>query len=810
MTSFNCSRTRARVMLPLAIVAALAAACGEPIGPKTGALVVQVAGLPAGASAAVTATGPDGVARAITATDTLTDLPPGDYAIAAQGVTTRGSVYTASPTATTARVVAGPTAAQAAVAYALTTGSLTIEAIGLGAGARATFIVSGNALSYTVAAGDTLAGLPAGRYTVAAMPVTTPADSWAPEALGQEVEVVVSPVPARATVRFALTTGRIALGVRDLPAALGAAVTVTGPNNYSHKIDGAATITGLVPGRYTIAAAGGMVSGEAWIGQPASQQVDVVAGSQPAMANVRFMPRPPLDLAVAGVTVVQAVQRADNSVPLVADRPAMLRVFAQASEPNAVRPRVRVRWYVDGALRETLTLDAPNGAVPTERNDAELFSSWNATIPAALMRPGASVLVDVDPAAEIRESDETNNVYPATAALPLDVRAVPPLRIRFVPIAMTTAGTTGGVAPDNVGRFLDMTLRVMPVGSVEPTVSEPFLTSAAALQPNDGNGAWGQILSELRAARAAESATDTWYGVVRAPYTSGVAGMGYIGHPAAMGWDYLPSGSNVTAHELGHTWGRFHAPCGSVAGADSQYPYVGGFTGHWGLDLVSLRLRGKFSTDLMGYCNDPWISDYTWSGVLAFREARGRSETSAGSAGSVVSAGGEQPGLLVWGRVTAAGETILEPAFAVRARPALPARAGAIRVRGLAADGTELLSLAFDPTPVGEGGGGSFAFVVPMDEAQQARLATLRLTGPRGERRASARASRAEAVAERTPGGGRRVRWDAAAHPAALIRDPATGRVLGVARGGVARLPNRGRLELTLSDGVRSRVVRID
>ena len=99
-------------------------------------------------------------------------------------------------------------------------------------------------------------------------------------------------------------------------------------------------------------------------------------------------------------------------------------------------------------------------------------------------------------------------------------------------------------------------------------------------------------------------------------------GYGYVPGRAAVGWDKLPSASGVAAHELGHNFGRSHAPCGGVASPDPNYPYAGGVTGQWGYDLVAGTLKPPTNTDLMGYCGNTWISDYTYMGVHEPARAR--------------------------------------------------------------------------------------------------------------------------------------------------------------------------------------------
>ncbi|HYD55021.1 MAG TPA: hypothetical protein VEA99_20460, partial [Gemmatimonadaceae bacterium] len=250
-------------------------------------------------------------------------------------------------------------------------------------------------------------------------------------------------------------------------------------------------------------------------------------------------------------------------------------------------------------------------------------------------------------------------------------------------------------------------------------------------------------------------------------------------------------------------WGRLHTPCGGPAGVDPQFPNPFGFTGVVGWDAASGALRDATRPDIMGYCGDPWVSDYTYLGVMNFRA--GPNALAAAAAAAPM-----QPCLLVWGRVTASGEVVLEPAFEITARPSLPTRAGGTVVRGQAHDGVELFSLSFDAHTVADRAGAdrAFAFAVPLDAARRERLASIVTAhGAREGRTSSPRvASRARTAptAARVDARRARLRWDAASHPAALVRDVATGRILGIARGGDAVVPTTGAVHLELSDGIRT------
>jgi hypothetical protein len=210
----------------------------------------------------------------------------------------------------------------------------------------------------------------------------------------------------------------------------------------------------------------------------------------------------------------------------------------------------------------------------------------------------------------------------------------------------------------------------------------------------------------------------------------------------------------------------------------------------------------------MGYCDNEWISDYTYEGVLAWREAQ-PDVVGADFAGAM------QPCLLVWGRIEQ-GQTILEPAFQVVTLPSLPARSGGYSIEGRDAAGGRVFQLSFEPEQVADDptGGRHFAFAVPLQPDRAARLDAIRLSVP-GRSPVSVRAAAGAAapVDLRTTraGPGRiSLRWNATVHPMVMVRDPASGQVLSFARGGAAEIATeRTDLEVQLSNGILGRSVRV-
>lgn len=221
--------------------------------------------------------------------------------------------------------------------------------------------------------------------------------------------------------------------------------------------------------------------------------------------------------------------------------------------------------------------------------------------------------------------------------------------------------------------------------------------------------------------------------------------------------------------------------------------------------MLAQALQPPSSSDLMGYCDSKWISDYTYSAVLDYL---GTPSTLVMSAGDEV-----QPSLLVWGQID--DEQIrFEPSFQVSTRPRLPSGPGPYSIEARASDGSALFGLSFSPDQIADlpGNRQSFVFAIPMSAATAGRISTLRLTGRGREAVLGAAPPAGSApVLERVSGGRVRLRWNAQANPMVMVRDADTGEILSLARGGDVEVSTAmNKLELILSDGVRSRVQQVN
>jgi hypothetical protein len=690
------------------------------------------------------------------------------------------------------------------------TGSLAVAVTGLPAGTVGAVTVTGpGGYRHSLGASEVLPGLVPGSYAVKAEAVTGIGESYEPAQALQSIMVEAAATPVSAEVAYGIVGASLLVTITGLPPDAPAAVTVSGPGGYQRALAATATLSGLAAGVYTVAAASVSPSPTSYDPTPATQSVNLATrGSGSAGVSYTQAAAAGFNLRIDGMYLTQSVQTYGGAVPLVQNRDAYLRVFVTANETNLATPQVRVTFYHDGVQTSQLTLDPPGLSVPLSPDEASLSASWNVPVPKALIRPNLSILAVVDPGNAVTESDETDNSFPTTGTpLALDVRATSAFSVELVPILQSANGRQGNVTDANKDGYLAAAMRLHPLAAFDAHVHPTYQTSRPAVDKDNANGAWTDILADLDLVRKAEGGSRYYYGVINAAYASGVAGVGFLSGRAAIGWDQHGA-DLVAAHEWGHNWGRMHAPCNNAPNADTKYPYAGGTIGVYGFDVAAQSLKPRTWGDIMGYCTDEWISDYTYTAVLNFRMAQADI--------SPVFSQAMQPCLLGWGRIEQ-GQPVLEPSFQVITRPSLPERSGPYTLEGRSADGTRLFHLDFAPEQVADDPRAAerFAFAVPLPVDGAPRLAAVRVIAPGGAATslrpsAAARTGMPGIEIARTAPDRIALRWDASAHPMAMVRDPVTGQVLSLARGGHAEVTSdRRALDVQLSDGLGGRTVRV-
>ncbi len=440
-------------------------------------------------------------------------------------------------------------------------------------------------------------------------------------------------------------------------------------------------------------------------------------------------------------SLTQAVQSHAYPVPLVAGRRALLRVFVLAtSRTTAVIPPIRARFFIDG--REVYVGDIPAGSrpIPTELQQRNLSLSGNLEVPGSAVQPGLEVVIEVDPDRTLASGILRTNRIPAAGRMTIDVREVPPMDITLIPFLWTGSTDTTivdivhAMAADPEGHeLLGDTRMMLPISELAVTAHAPVRTS---------NTKSRELLQKTEAIRTIEGGAGYYLGMI--DDIDGGAGRGYISGRSSIA---EPIASTI-AHEFGHNFSLYHAPCGGAGGTDPSYPHPDGIIGAWGYDFRINAVVSRLALDFMSYCEFDWASDYHFTNALRFRIYD--EERRTGASGDA---------LFVWGGVNADGEPYLDPAFVVEAPPSLPESPGDHRVTARTADGDVLFSFSFAMPDVADGdGSSSFAFAIPAQANWAGNLASVTLTGPGG-------------IATLDRGTNR---------PMAILRDQRTGRIRGI------------------------------
>jgi len=466
-----------------------------------------------------------------------------------------------------------------------------------------------------------------------------------------------------------------------------------------------------------------------------------------------------------------------ENLRLVAGKKALLRIHLVAT-PSALSLSQPLAGavYQGSTFVGNLSFTCPN-SIPTTTVQGDLSTTCNATLPGNWVAPGLRVELRADPNNQVAETDEGDNAL----TLSPSVGAGTALHLTVVPVVHQ------GQAP-SIPNFAQTLWRIWPLQSIASETRAPY-TFSGTLGPSDGH-AWSQLLDELRILRQTDGSGRYYYGFVRVSYTSGIAGIGYIGYPVAVGWDYSQSAPAVMAHELGHNFGRNHAPCGTDG--DSSYPYPDGKIGAWGYDLASGALKDPNQYyDLMSYCDPQWVSDYNYEAVQSFLENNPPSPQSL-----------PEEGLLFSGRIRG-DEVVLNPPLRLRATPE-----GKPSPYRILADGVE------SPAYVLEDSEGALHFQAKLPLGSWNRLALYRDGVLLKEVVAPLRPQAAPKVDLKEVGGFVEVRWTGYPYLSLAHLAVDGGRTtLGLfAQGGEARfpiqgLPRGGQFEVQLSDGLNVQVL---
>jgi uncharacterized protein YjdB len=607
----------------------------------------------------------------------------------------------------------------------------------------------------------------------------------------QQTNVTVTVTPA--TVQ--LQAGQTQALTATVTGSGNTAVTWRSSDANVASVDANGVVRGVTAGTATVTA-----TSQADPSRSASATITVSAGGG---SNV--------NLDVAAAYLVQAVQQPDGRIPMVAGRSALARIFVRGNRTGLDTVDVRLRLFRNGSEIGAFT----GRAAPNTTLDESCCSAF-IVLPREAIEPGLSFLVDVDPNNVVSESNEGDNQFPLSGTpQPVEVVQTPPFNVQIVPIAQNR---NGQVAEASATLF-DNIRSIWPISNTQAQVRQPlvidYIVTSESFEP------WIRLVRDVEIVRQAERASDYYYGIVRTVEQRGVLGLAN-GIPArtATGIDE-GSGMGATfsretfTHEIGHTFGLRHAPCGGAAGPDPNYPFPDGRTGAWGANIPAGRISPPDVFDIMSYCPpNQWVSAYNYRKVLDFRQANPNGAGIRAAATDV---------LLVSGGI-AGGSITVDPAFSLTAHPAARDAGGSHVIEVYDDAGKVIVRWPFSPYRVSDAETPTEAFVVavplsPADQARVARIAVRAVDGAASASRVRSLPASETAFSQgairaiRRAGRGVEASWSTTQVPAVMVRDRTTGTVLAILREGATSLTDLGApgdLELLVSDGVKSERLRID
>jgi hypothetical protein len=321
-----------------------------------------------------------------------------------------------------------------------------------------------------------------------------------------------------------------------------------------------------------------------------------------------------------------------RNAPVVAGRPALVRAFVTPDpswEGKSVTAELRLE---SGSTKHPLIKDTKT--ITTASTDADTKSTFNFEVPGELLTKDVTFSVALTMTGGAVASGASNARFPADGTqkgLAAEVGGA--LKIVLVPIKYDYdgSGRTPDVTTKQVELYKQTFMALYPASEVQITVHAPHSWTSQIAGNGTGFSSVLRGITELR--QKERPAADVYYYGLLAPtssfssFCSGgcVTGLStVVSNPstsylrASVGVGFTgQSSANTMAHEVGHAHGREHAPCGGANGVDPDFPYTGAQIGVWGYNILTKTfISPTKGRDMMGYCPNEWVSDYTYSGLF--------------------------------------------------------------------------------------------------------------------------------------------------------------------------------------------------
>jgi hypothetical protein len=355
-----------------------------------------------------------------------------------------------------------------------------------------------------------------------------------------------------------------------------------------------------------------------------------------------------------GIEVAQAIQNLNHTVPAIADKPTLVRAYLKFQWPFNVKISglLKASWRASDRAPFTVaqsvgSMDylkvSANSTAPLKEQREDLQKSLNFILPDAVLHAGEChlQLLRIDVYLPQFGSSFKLPIYIApgsVSVIKVEFQSMPPLRLQTLGIRyQDDQGNSYEPSGTDYALIQSWLKRAYPIAALEWSQR---VVNSPQVWPFDAS----TINAFVRGIRRqdVENGVDArthYYGLVSdgAGFMRGLASgvpddpdpSTVASGPTGPNWSWDTDGSYgdwYTGHELGHTFGRYHAEfCG--AGGGRPYPFENGQLSNAdeefvGIDFGDLShnipmraLPGIVWHDVMTYCDNQWLSSFTYTGI---------------------------------------------------------------------------------------------------------------------------------------------------------------------------------------------------
>ena len=329
------------------------------------------------------------------------------------------------------------------------------------------------------------------------------------------------------------------------------------------------------------------------------------------------------------VTVVDGgAEVASRNAPIIAGRRARIRAYVEPTSGWSSRQVMAQLNLTSGGSTQSFTDEKTISGASDETRRATLFEF---DVPGRALDESTEieVMLLVQDGADAATAGPHEARFPRSGgSLALGAQSNEGIDIVVVPIRY--GGDGSNRLPDTsepaMTALRDHFHAVMPTSEVRLTVREAVTYDGTVSARSSGG--WSSLLNGLMNLRAEDNPTRGAYylGLFNPAssfqnYCGGACIAGIAprndrnaeSQRVGLALGYADETNRFSAiHEIGHAHGRPHAPCGSVADADGNFPHSRGTIGVVGWDMRDDVFYSRQASDMMGYCDPKWVSDYTF------------------------------------------------------------------------------------------------------------------------------------------------------------------------------------------------------